>query len=92
MTSGGSRALARRRFQTGPAGRVLVVKDSLGTPGYPDARPGCTPRHFERRVRKWLKRLEIFFALGKEWQRESLESGLANRKHRQSRWLSKERG
>ena len=57
--------------------REFQVGNSLGT-------PGC----FSQRVRKWLKRWNMFFALRKEWQRRRL----ANHEHRQSRWLSKERG
>src|SRR5882672_11673782 len=54
---------------------------------------GVHPGSFEQRVRKWLKRREINFALLKEWQRAKvMRAWRSVSRHRQSRWLSKERG
>src|SRR5438477_5862502 len=51
--------------------------------------PGC----FGQRVRKRLKRREMHFVLCKEWQRAKvMRARRSDSRHRQSRWLSKERG
>src|SRR6266705_1532998 len=51
-----------------------------------------TPRCFEQRMRKLLRNKEMRFALCKERERARLERGKNKLQHRQSRWLSKERG
>ena len=52
-----------------------------------------TPRCFEQRVRKLLRNKEMRFAPGKEWQRAKVKGPRrSDSRHRQSRWLSKERG
>src|SRR5256885_15320918 len=57
--------------------------------GITGVHPGC----FSQRVRKLLEREEMRFALCKERQRAKvMRAWRSVSEHRQSRWLSKERG